>query len=436
MPNARRAKLNQLLEKAAENRNKIKSILDEGDKNGGQDSAEAKQQIKALNQENVDLMSQAEELKAILEIQGGLEGGSPAPTNPAGHTSGGDGGSQRGGQTMKSLGEMFSDDPELKAWLDKHGPGLGVGRQTIQSPRVEVKSFFPNYLRALVTSGSDTSGGAFITPDFKPIVDQFYQRPLTIRDLVSQGQTGSDQIEYVRITGVTNNAAGVGEAQNTTFGDTSGRKPESAIEFERVVENVKTIAHWIPATTRALQDAPQLRSYIDAFLRYGIEEEVEDQMVNGTGGDDFTGIFETPDIQNQDFVTDILTTTRKARTLVRVNGRTAATAFVLNPNDWEIIDLSKDGNERYYFGGPLAMGQKTLWGLPVIESEALPEGTGLVANFKMAVLWDRLQSAISVSNSHNDFFVRNLVAILCEYRAAFGVIRPQAFVRIETQEPS
>jgi hypothetical protein len=38
---------------------------------------------------------------------------------------------------------------------------------------------------------------------------------------------------------------------------------------------------------------------------------------------------------------------------------------------------------------------------------------------------------ILVSDSHSDFFIRNLVAILAEMRAAFGVLRPAAFVEID-----
>jgi HK97 family phage major capsid protein len=58
----------------------------------------------------------------------------------------------------------------------------------------------------------------------------------------------------------------------------------------------------------------------------------------------------------------------------------------------------------------------------------MTEGYAVVADWRMAVLWDRMQTAITMSNSHSDFFVRNLVAILAEMRAAFGVIRPAAFV--------
>ena len=47
------------------------------------------------------------------------------------------------------------------------------------------------------------------------------------------------------------------------------------------------------------------------------------------------------------------------------------------------------------------------------------------------VLWDREQANISVSDSHADFFIRNMIAILAELRAAMGVIRPSAFVEVD-----
>ncbi len=434
----KRARLNELLTKSANIDNQIKAICDTADSQGRTETPDEIAQIKALNAENMGYLDETAELKSLLDIRSGIENRETAgkAVNKNGHPNGAVEGQVYG--TFKSLGERFTEDVELKSWLENQG--RSIGRRKIDSPRVEVKSFWDNkHLRTLITNdsqGAQTSAGAFVFPDFKPIVDQFYQRPLTLRDLLTIGETGSDTIEYVRVTGVTNNAAGVAQAANTTDGDASGRKPESAMAFERVVENVKTIAHWIPVTSRALEDAPQLRSYVDSFLRYGIDEALEDQLLAGAGGDDLTGILETPDIQVQPFVDDIFASTRKARTLVRTVGRTTPTAYLMNPNDWELIDLAKDGNDRYYYGGPQAPGQRTLWGLPVVECEALPEGTALCANFKMGILWDRLQSGISVSNSHNDFFVRNLVAILCEARMAFGLIRPQAFVQVSTQDPS
>jgi HK97 family phage major capsid protein len=202
--------------------------------------------------------------------------------------------------------------------------------------------------------------------------------------------------------------------------------------LEVVTETVKTIAHWIPATSRALQDAGQLRTLIDTFLRYGLEEELEDQILTGSGsGENFTGIMNTTGTSTQAYDTSLIITSRKARTKVMTQGRARPTAWVMNPLDWEDFDLLKDGEDRYYFGGPMAMGTPRLWGLPVVESEGMTEGFAIVADWRLAVLWDRMRVSISVSNQHSDFFIRNLVAILAEMRAAFGVLRPAAFVETD-----
>jgi len=71
-----------------------------------------------------------------------------------------------------------------------------------------------------------------------------------------------------------------------------------------------------------------------------------------------------------------------------------------------------------------------LWGLPVIESEAVAPKTAWCAAWNWGVVYDREQATVTATDSHADFFVRNLVAILAEMRAAFAVLRPSAFVKI------
>jgi HK97 family phage major capsid protein len=289
-------------------------------------------------------------------------------------------------------------------------------------------------MKALVTGDSTTSGGAFVTPQDLGMRDTgTFQRPLTIRDLVTNGTTNSDSVEYVRITGFTNSASPTPEATATS--GSSGLKPESAMTFERVSAPGRTIAHWVPMTRRALSDAGQVRTIVDNFLRYGLEEAVEDQVINGTGtGEDFEGLDKLADdneVQDQAYSTDLLTTTRKARTLVRTVGRAVPTAYAFHPADWEKFDLlTNDTAGNFYFGGPRELGQPRLWGLPVVESEALDEGVGYIADWRQAVLWDREQASVTVGTI-DDQFVRNIVTILAEMRAAFGVFRPAAFVRID-----
>lgn len=332
----------------------------------------------------------------------------------------------------RSLGAEFVELPTYQDWLKQVAPSGAIGRNTrLTSPPLHFNGFKDlDQHAALQTGESSTSAGAFVFTERYSGLTELGRRPLVIRDVITNLQTGSDAVEFVRITTETNAATPVAEATATAGG--SGVKPESDLAFEVVTTNVRTIANWIAATRRALSDASQLRGLIDAFLRYNLEEELEDQIVAGDGvGQNFTGILNTSGTQAQAWDTNILTTTRRARRKVRTVGRRQPNAYLLNPIDWETIDLLQDNEGRYIFGGPQRQGTPVLWGLPVIESEAVPEGTGLVADFRTCVLWDREEANILVTDSHSDFFIRNMVAILAELRAAFGILKPNAIVEID-----
>jgi len=346
------------------------------------------------------------------------------------------------GRKALSLGQRFVTDEAWRAWLKSVAPNgvIAESRKGLSSPPVLMKSF-GLFRKDLITGLGETSAGAFVDTDLTGIYEGLGRFPLTLRDLISVRQTGGDTVEFVRQLTQVNAAAPVAEANVTTYegypGQVSGVKPEGSMTFERVQETVKTIAVWIPATKRALSDAAQLRGLIDQELREDLAEELENQMLNGDGaGENFTGLANTANTLAQPFVTDILVTTRKAITTLLLQGKQIPTAWVLNPQDWETIELQRDNENRFYWGGPLARGQKTLWGVPVTESFYQPQGSGWLGNWSKAVLWDREEANISVSDSHADFFIRNMVAILAELRAAFGVIRPTAFVEVDLQGAS
>lgn len=329
----------------------------------------------------------------------------------------------------KSLGEQFQGSAEYQGWLKGVAPGGHIpdSMKGLRSPTIGFKD--------LLTGASDTSAGAMVYSDQTQILVPYGRRPLTFFDIITKGTTNSDVVEYVRVTGETNNAANVAEA--TAAGGSSGVKPESGMGLLRVTEPVKTTAHWIPATKRALSDAGQLRTLIDNFLRYGLMEEFEDQAITGDGvGENFTGLDVVSGTQDQAWDTDILVTTRRAKTKVRTVGRRIPTAYVFNPTDWETIQLKRTdsggaGTGQFLFNGPAGPQLQTLWGLPVVECEAVPVGWGWVGDFNQIVYWSREQASIQVSDQHSDFFIRNLVAILAEQRGAYGILKPNAFVEMD-----
>lgn len=344
-----------------------------------------------------------------------------------------------GAQGLKAPGLRVVESDEYKAAIQSraylaqnYGSDIALGTGM---NRDELKA-------ALITGESSSSAGAFITPQrvgYYPLP----LRPLTILDLITVGQTDSDLIEFVRMLSLTNSAAETAEAISaaeidgvTVTAVQGGRKPESGMTFEVVQEAVSTIAHWVPATKRSLADAGQMRTIIDGALRWGLGDRLERQIVAGNGvGDNLLGLLE------QTGMNAIAAGTashadkiHKGITQNRLDGF-ASTGIILNPLDAETIWLSRDnsggaGTGGYLFGAPNSPGPRTLWGLPVAESPAMPQGTAIVGALQAAILWLREGTQVLASDSHVDFFTRNLVAILAEMRAGFGVPTPQAFAEV------
>lgn len=289
--------------------------------------------------------------------------------------------------------------------------------------------------KALLRAGSSTSGGGFVFPDYMAGYKEILQREIQILDLIPRLQTNSDTIEYVREDTFTNNAAFVAEATATT--GTTGTKPESELAYSRQTAAVKTLAHWIPVTNRMLDDAPAIAGIINGRLLLGLDLILESQVLTGDGtGEDFTGILNTGGINIQGKGSDNeLDAIFKARTQIRVNGKGRPSAVVLHPNDWQVIRLSRENAASatlgsYLMGPPSQVGAVTVWGIPVVESEAITENTGVIGDWAMgASIFDREQAAIRVGTI-NDQMIRNMQTILAELRAAFVVWRPSMFTKI------
>jgi HK97 family phage major capsid protein len=284
----------------------------------------------------------------------------------------------------------------------------------------------PEFQAALVTGASDTSGGALITADRRAGFTPYPSRPLRILELITIGTTDSDLVEYVKETAPTNNAAETAEATAAT--GTSGTKPESAVAFLVVQEAVRTLAHWVPATRRALADAGQLRTMIEGRLGDGLLQRVETQVAAGNGvGENLRGIYNTVGIAAQPAAAEpAVDTIHRAITLIRLAFQ-EPNAVGIHPLDWEDIRLSKNGNDDYYYGPPAVAGTSQVWGVGAAIGTQFTEGLPLVGDYSKATLWLREGVQILASDSHADFFVRNLVVLLAEMRLAFGVEVPAAF---------
>lgn len=249
----------------------------------------------------------------------------------------------------------------------------------------------------------------------------------TVADLMLQGTIDRGVVEYYEETTVTNSAATVAEGDS---------KPESALAWTLRTETARKIATWIPATKEALDDVSWLESQIRGRLAFMVRRVEETQLLTGDGNaPNLRGIVNRSGIQTQakgsDPTPDAI---YKAMQKIRGAGGSGfaePSAVVLHPNDWTDIKLLRTADGIYLWGNPSDEGPDRIWGLPVRQTTAMTENTGLVGAFRpYAEVLRREGITITLSTEHSTYFVENKVAILAEERLALACYRPSAFATV------
>ena len=312
-------------------------------------------------------------------------------------------------QAKESLGEMFVKSEMFKS--------MAEGRSKFA--RLELKTAIVNATgqnQPLVPA--DRQVGIIANPN----------RILTIRDVLPVGRTSSNLVEYTKENVFTNSTGP--QYDSPAFENVT--KPESAITFTLASAPVVTLAHFIPVSRQVLDDAPQLESYINSRLIYGLKLEEEDQLLNGNGtSGNIGGILKSGNFTayNRAVTGDTkLDALRRAITQAQLSEYMADT-IVLNPADWESIELLKATDNQYVWSNPVAMAGPQIWGKRVIPTNSIASGTFLVGGFNMgAQLWDRQDAAVQISYEDGDNFKKNMATILAEERLALTIFRPAAFV--------
>lgn len=312
---------------------------------------------------------------------------------------------------QKSIGEQFVESEGFKSFQD-----AGFSKSA-KAGSMQVKA-------TLTSATTDAAGsvGAAIQVTRLPGILALPQRRLTVRDLISPGRMDGASLEYVRETGFTSNAAPVAEG---------AKKPESDIKLDVETTSAKVIAHWMKASRQVLSDISQLRSIVDQRLLYGLAYKEEAQLLNGDGtGQNLLGIIP----QATAYAAPITLTGATSIDMIRLAMLQAAlaeypaTGHVMNPIDWAFIETLKDDVGRYIIGNPQGTIAPTLWGLPVVQTQAIAVDKFLTGAFKLgAQVFDRWDARVE-AGYENDDFTKNLVTILAEERLALAVYRPEAFI--------
>lgn len=280
-----------------------------------------------------------------------------------------------------------------------------------------------------------TSANAFY-PQGIPGIVSLPDQALNVEPLFPHVPVSSGSVQYVVAGAMTNNAAVVAEASN---------KPETTFAQPTLATaNVVTVAHWTRITNQLASDAPALSAYINQKLIYGLSAKIDDQLINGTGSattlpgllkaGNYTDVSQTiqPLLPSgadlYDYALYLKSHLESANIVPEV--------LLLNPSDWTALCVLKDKQGRYLMGGPQVVASKTLWGIRVVTSAAVPAGKFIMANLTLgATIYDREALSLAMSESDGTNFTQNLITLRVERRLAVAVELPAAILGGDWEVP-
>ena len=282
--------------------------------------------------------------------------------------------------------------------------------------RIEVKNTVTN-----------TIAGTF--SERRPGIVEGAWRVFTIEDLLVNVPTSANAIDWLRENVFTNAAAETAEG---------AQKPESSITLTPGTMPVSTVAHWIKITRQLAMDNAALAAYITRRMVYGVNIRVENQLVGGNGvAPNISGLTLAGNFTAHGYTAASLTglglsPTNRFDLIGKMIGDCAtadypADVVILNTSDWWTMRLAKDGQGRYLLGDPGSTVVPTLFGRPVVASNAMAAGMVWVGSLaQAATLHTREGIAVDLSDSDGDNFTKNLITIRAERRLALTVEKPAA----------
>lgn len=314
-------------------------------------------------------------------------------------------------EAVKSIGQEFAESAAFKS--------LQSGEAT--RARLEIKN------TVIGEGGSPANPVDTLNPaDRLPGVVPGAFRSLSLLDFIPKGVTTSNLVEYTKEDTFTNDAAETREA---------AAKPESDITFTLVSAPVRTIAHFLKVSKQVMDDAPAVATYIDTRLRHGVLNRLQTQVVNGNGtSPNIAGILASGNSTNLSAATgdNKFDFANKLKYAV-IAAEYVPSVYMINPADWGAMERIKRGTgDAAYVGADGAINYiqnglvPTLWGLPVVASNAIPQGTLICAASDAMMLWERAGVVVEAFEQDGDNVQKNLITLRAEMRGAFSVFRAAA----------
>ena len=140
------------------------------------------------------------------------------------------------------------------------------------------------------------------------------------------------------------------------------------------------------------------------------------------------GFLNTSGIQTQakgeDSVPDAI---HKTYTKIRVTGRAIPSHTIMHPTDWEGIRLLTTVDGIYIWGPPSDVAPERIWGVPIVQSDAISVGTSLSGGFTDWCMYFERRGIVVEIGFVDDQFIKGTQTIRASQRGAMVVWRPAAF---------
>ena len=282
------------------------------------------------------------------------------------------------------------------------------------------------------------------------------QRPIEVLDTIPSRPTAQAAVKYMEETTFTNNAGGVPEG--TSYAGDSTITParpsrQAALALTEQTKTIQKFGVYLPVTEEQLEDVPEADAYLNQRLPFMLRQEVEDQVVAGSGtAPDIQGVIGTTNNNTRDFTstgsgaTTVLTAGSMLGDLlkgigeVRRTGRTRPSSIWLLQEAWEDIVIAQLAANGYFFQGDPQTGYSPrAWGLPVVETThetyAVPAANatrtiGVIGDFLMfAAVRVRRDMELRIGLT-NDDFLKDQMTMKASVRFVLVVYRPQAFTEM------
>lgn len=322
-------------------------------------------------------------------------------------------------KAVKSIGEQVVDNSAFKSYLAGSATKC---RFEITEAKADDRGATVELENPMLTPGDG------VLPTYRrPGILPKSVRPLSIEALFPSSPISGNSFEYVQEKGFYNGANIVKEGS---------QKPFSSIKFEVKTGKVHTVAHLAKVSKQMLEDAPALISYLNNRMTYGVDLVVEDMLISGEGGEnELSGIFTEGNYTPVNATAGDLGSAPNLYDLILFAKSKIQQAYfrpnmiLLNPADWVKMLFVKNSSGDYYLSGPVNVAAKTLWGLPVLDSQAIPEGKFMVVDTtQAATVWHRSGLTLEMFEQDADNVQKNLVTIRAERRLGFSIERPEALV--------